>query len=173
MRTAIAQSHIKTTESGGSQEHWAKRFHHTRAKVSTEKFCFAFVRHPVSWYRSRWLYRMATGWVRHPVDDVCRSDNYSEFVRSLITHFPGYLSKLYEDYVGTVSLPIDFVGRQENLVDDLICALRLAGEDFDESVIRSLPPQNQSRKSRNLGETTSVDKQIIEAESKAISRFYS
>jgi hypothetical protein len=39
-------------------------------------------------------------------------------------------------------LSIDFVGRQENLANDLCHALRLAGESFDENALRNWPMAN-------------------------------
>ena len=41
-------------------------------------------------------------------------------------------------------MEVDFIGKQENLVDDLVKALNAAGEFFDEELIRSTRPVNQS-----------------------------
>ena len=39
---------------------------------------------------------------------------------------------------------VDFIGKQENLCDDLVLALTAAREFFDEKDIRLIPPINQA-----------------------------
>ncbi len=41
-------------------------------------------------------------------------------------------------------MEVDFIGKQENLADDLVTALNTAGEFFEEKRIRSTPSSNQS-----------------------------
>jgi Tfp pilus assembly protein PilF len=104
-----------------------------------------FVRHPVSWYRSYWAYRMEHGWNDHvELDRICRSDSFPEFIRKSTKLLPGVLTTVYETYAGPPDAPVHFVGKQENLAADLVVALQAAGEDFDETAIRSTPPTNQS-----------------------------
>lgn len=70
-------------------------------------FTFTFVRHPLSWYESWWKF-MAGWWpihepgVWHPQRSLerCRSDDFSEFIRLCIEHEPGYVSRMYEWYIG-------------------------------------------------------------------------
>ena len=58
------------------------------------KFTFAFVRNPIEWYASMWGYRMMRGWDNtHPLS-ACRSDDFHQFLRSVLDRFPGYVSQL-------------------------------------------------------------------------------
>lgn len=47
---------------------------------------------------------------------------------------------MYREYTAG----LDFIGRYESLVEDLIRALRMAGETFDPALLRSVPPANVS-----------------------------
>ncbi|WBB78446.1 hypothetical protein O7606_19760 [Micromonospora sp. WMMD882] len=97
----------------------------------------AFVRDPVEWYRSYWAYRMERGWrPQYPLDEQCASDDFETFVRRAVSILPGALGNIYTSYVGPPEAEIDFVGRQERLVDDFARFLRLAGEEFDEATLR-------------------------------------
>lgn len=114
-----------------------------------EKFKFAFVRHPVDLYRSYWQYKMTNGWdFKNQMDQECQTDNFHQFVRNLLEKFPGIYSHSLIEMVGEKNNEIEFIGKYENLVDDLIFALKSAGEAFDERVVRALSPVNVSDKAR-------------------------
>jgi hypothetical protein len=55
---------------------------------------------------------------------------------------------MFEAYVGSPGSEIEFIGRQERLLDDLVTSLRQAGEQFDENAIRNLEPANVSDRVR-------------------------
>lgn len=106
------------------------------------RFAFCFVRHPVGWLKSFWCYRVKTGRLdaKFP-PDACWDDCFEPFVLNLLDAYPGgFVTHLYQHYVGDV----DFVGRQESLADDLVMALTLAGEEFDEVALRALGRRNVS-----------------------------
>jgi len=110
-----------------------------------EVFKFAFVRNPLDIIRSYWRYKMGAGWEpENDIDRACASASFPEFVDRLLTHFPGVCSAGFERFVGPPDGEIEFVGRQENLAEDLVSALRAAGERFDEAAIRQFPRQNMS-----------------------------
>ena len=129
-----------------------KREHATPAVVRDEdkagRFSFCFVRRPVSWYRSFWCYRIKTDTVgqKFPLD-LMWDDEFEPFVRNVLAACPnGFVTKLYQFYVDDV----DFVGRQENLRGDLVRALTLAGEQFDENAIRNTRRFNMSATSKRF-----------------------
>src|SRR5262245_41490451 len=66
---------------------------------------------------------------------------FNQFVRNVVRVRPGYVTELYSRYTDE---GIDFIGRQENLVEDLIDVLRLLDVSFDEQIIRDLVPENVS-----------------------------
>lgn len=108
-----------------------------------DRFTFAFVRHPLPWWRSLWAHRMRTGWhPEHEIDSRARSQDFREFVSLVVERLPGHLNERFCRYVGPPDAEIDFVGRYESLADDLVRALQLAGEDFDEVRIRAQPRLN-------------------------------
>jgi hypothetical protein len=118
------------------------------------KFVFTMVRHPLSWYQSMWTHRVDENWI--PINAPewftprwvetwaeftrhCRANRFDEFIYKCASHFPdGYVSMLYESYTEGCS----YVGKQERLVESLLTALRLSGEQFQEQQIRSTPPRN-------------------------------
>jgi hypothetical protein len=138
-----------------------------------ERFKFAFVRHPVAAYQSYWRYKIGTDWdPPNQMDRECRSEDFTTFVRNVLERYPGFCTHVFEQYVGPPDNPIEFIGKQENLVEDLIKALKLAGEKFDESIIRTFPPQNVSDRIRfDATYTPELERRVREAERAAINRY--
>lgn len=140
---------------------------------------FTFVRHPLAWYRSYWQHRMRCGWDRwDDFDQIVKSPTFAQFVERAVEFYPGYLSVIYyRRFAGPPGHEIEFVGRTENLVDDLIAGLESLGETFDAAAIRSTPPQNVAPISgmhRNLCVQISqplIDR-ILESERESLARFY-
>jgi hypothetical protein len=109
-----------------------------------DRFAFAFVRDPFTWYSSVWKYHRSnplSHW--EPFSQWIELD-FPDFLEQVVENCPGYLSEYYPRFVGPPDREINFIGRYERLVDDLVVALRLAGQDFDEKVIRTMPPINRS-----------------------------
>jgi hypothetical protein len=139
-----------------------------------DRFTIAFVRHPLTWWPSFWVYRRMTGWADdHPIDSCTQSDDFNEFIENVITNLPGDLSRRFEAYVGTLSHPISFIGRYEQLRDDLIDGLGQAGETFDERAIRTHAPENTGDYTTYTPRYTgSQEDRLAEAERATIERFY-
>lgn len=143
VRKAIQNAGISTTEVGKGTG--PAQLHNQYWQVDRSgKFTFAFVRHPLAWYPSFWAYRMLTGWQMADPADPFMSLSFEKFVWNVIRHDPGHLSKHYERRVGPAPGALDFVGKTENLASDLVRALRLAGEEFDEDKLLSTPRENVS-----------------------------
>jgi hypothetical protein len=108
-----------------------------------DRFTFAFVRHPLAWWRSFWGNRMRHGWEPdHAIDSRARSDDFNDFIEQVVENLPGHFGERLSSYIGPPEAPITFVGRYENVVEDLVRALRLAGEVFDEQALRHHAPEN-------------------------------
>jgi hypothetical protein len=161
-------------------------------------FSFAFVRHPLEWYRSFWAYRVmlrnfspscdgADG--QHPMifpPDLCwieATDNagnaraFERFVqRCLETHPDGWVGSLYRCYLGDEGDHLDYVGRQEQLADDLVQALRLAGETFDEGRLRATPRRNRAasmpRFAGQLALSRETAERMLECERWVVEQYY-
>ena len=147
----------------------------------TYPFVFTFVRHPLSWYESWWKFQ-AGKWtvfepgVWHPQRSLenCCSDDFSEFIRLCIKHEPGYVSRMYEWYIGPVGFEfVQFVGRHESLSADLIQVLTHLGHTVDVEALHGFDRLNVSEKQR--GEPAwdpELRRQILALEAPAIRRFY-
>lgn len=138
-----------------------------------DKFKFAFVRHPLSLYRSYWQYKMTYGWdAENLIDNTCRSNDFHTFVATVLEKLPGIYSRSLHEFVGPPQQPIDFIGKYENLVEDLITALHRAGEQFNPAAIRNLPPYNVSNKQAFPASfTPALEAAVLVAEAEAIQRF--
>lgn len=124
-------------------------------QARTGRYIFVFIRHPLSWYRSYWSYRMQFNWKVHPdqeitgwqtfgsvLDHECRANDFETWMRNVLAFVPeGFLSRIYRIYTEGV----DFVGKVESFQEDFIRALTLAGEEFSPEVIRSAPKRNPTR----------------------------
>jgi hypothetical protein len=77
-------------------------------------------------------------------------------------------------FVGRACDEMEFIGRFESLTDDLVNALQLAGEEFDENVIRNTPPVNQTSYDRYPAVySDGLAERVLEVEAEAVERFYS
>jgi hypothetical protein len=107
-------------------------------ELKRDRFHFCFVRHPINWYRSWWAYRVRRGRTdkRHYADRYHRED-CDEFVNVMLDEHPnGFVTELFQLYVGLHADQMDYVGRTENLLSDLKEICRRAGQPvkvpFDE-----------------------------------------
>lgn len=135
---------------------------------------FGFVRHPVTWYQSYWRHRMAKGWANFEPDLSCRSNHFPEFVERVIARHKGWQSRYFELWLGKDYASAAFVGRYENLVDDLCLALGMFREDFDASPIVNAPKKNVGDTARFPTEELSPDltRRLLASESQLVRRFY-
>lgn len=138
-----------------------------------DKFRFGFVRHPVSICRSYWQFKMGAGWdSSNQMDIDCQSDNFHEFIRKVLDKRPGSYGRSLTDLLGKGKTEIEYIGKYENLVEDLIEALTRAGEAFDERAIRGFPPINVSDKIRFPAELSAeLEVEVVTAEIEVIQRF--
>lgn len=111
-------------------------------------FLFCFVRHPLTWYESWFKYasspkvrwrtfgdrRDVANWHPNALLNGLRAPDFNQFVRNVIERRPGYVTELYGWYTEP---PVDFIGRQECLREDLIRVLQQLELDFDEQFIRN------------------------------------
>ena len=103
---------------------------------------YCFVRHPVTWLRSRWCLGPWDDGPMHVGDKFTAiwCDSFPAFVSAYLTQMPGEIGRYFEKYVCECTT----TGKQETALEDLIRILRDAGETFDEPEIRNLTPTNFS-----------------------------
>jgi len=120
------------------------------SKNKTPPVIFTFVRNPFKWYESwfKFMSRDDQQWRHwggpnskfewHPVaalnglGDTC----FNQFVENVHQQQPGFVSHMYEQYTKT---PISFIGKQEQLAEDLTAALSLSGIKLNPERLKSKP----------------------------------
>jgi hypothetical protein len=144
-----------------------------QTKAYSDRFTFAFVRHPLDLYRSRWAANTKDGWPMNRFLHDARSEDFPGFVDQVVKRHPGFAGKHFAEYTGPPEAEISFVGRYETLVADLVRALDEAGEKYDEEALRSYAPANRSDYVRNSANyDRALAERVIEAEQDAILRWY-
>jgi hypothetical protein len=113
-------------------------------------FLFCFVRHPVTWYESWYKYMMAPErnfkeWGYRPWHpcarlDGCGDPDFNKYIENIIKVSPGFVTELYSQYTKRC----DFIGKQENLINDLLKILRVLHIKHDEYKIKQRAPINIS-----------------------------
>lgn len=158
------------------------RFEHITPKDSEDRIfkdrkSFGFVRNPIDWYTSFWKYRMKNNWDNNFVlDRECRSTNLEIFVRNCLDKYPeGFVSTLFKEFTED----LDFVGKQENLKNDLLRFLEQSGEDIstkDKEVIEKTGKINVSNDFDDeeyvYEMSKDVIKDILEVESWCFEEYY-
>ncbi len=144
-------------------------------------FSYSFVREPLSWYESYWA---SAKYMRDNDSPLWKEsllhfaleDTFEEFVRNTMKMFPkGALTAIYKLFLGENGDDLDFVGRMENLEDDLVRALTLAGETFNEKKIRSLDLINTGhiwKKDESFKLSKEVSRKLRKREKWVLDTFY-
>ena len=110
---------------------------------------------PLSWYESWFKYMTQPSrqwkfwgdeedpdhWHPNAVLNGLGDPDFNQFVRKVIRKRPGYVTEMYGWYTKS---QIDFVGKQENLPDDLITVLKQMNLEFDEAFVRNYPRVGES-----------------------------
>lgn len=106
--------------------------HSTALPHDAPAFRFCLTREPEAWLRSRWV---LGPW----------ADELTQFWDIDYAKFRAAISDpMVQMYFGKYTAGCTFVGKVENAADDLVKALRQAGEDFDETALRDTPKVNES-----------------------------
>lgn len=133
----------------------------------------AFVRHPLTWYPSYWNHRVRNGWKTDHDIDECASEDFQSFMEAATEEFPGWLGTYFQKWIGTANRPAEFVGRYENLQDDIQRGLEFFGESFDPEKLRSTPKANVGNYSKYPAIwTESIKERVCESEHKLIGQYY-
>jgi hypothetical protein len=145
--------------------------HRAKWKLDLQgRFTLGFVRQPLSWYASFWQHRRihedADG---QDLDEWSHLD-FPDFLSAVVAEKPGYLTSLFNAFLGIPRQPVDFIGRFETLEDDLVRGLGQAGLDFDEDNLRSVEPINQGGPAPAC--PPELERRLFDAERETYERFY-
>ncbi len=122
--------------------------HNTLYPQKEKPYMFCFVRNPLHWYESWFKYmsqlsrqwrfwgdeRNIDKWHPNALLNGLGSPDFNEFVSNVTVKRPGYVSEMYGWYTKP---QMDFVGKQEQLVDDFITVLQIMNVDFNEELVRN------------------------------------
>jgi len=109
-----------------------------------------FIRHPLTWYQSRWAYRLSSvhGWRGNDLDFSCASNDFNIFVNNCIDYSGGELgwaSRKMNKFINNIPNGLKtIIGKQENLHNDLISALIQCGAIISETDLPLSPRLNIS-----------------------------
>jgi len=126
---------------------------------------FTFVRNPFDWYESYWRFMEDLKWkpftnipartrfgfpqdTWHPFKPIEKygHSNFNIFIENIIKHEPGFLTNMYNGF--TSPEHIDFVGKQENLMEDILTIFRQLKIPYDPNLINLNYKINESKASR-------------------------
>ncbi len=170
---------IDHIELGDQHSHFPELLRYRPEEWFRDRFVFAFVRHPLTWYQSRWAFRVKHGWrAQHPLDLNCASNDFHTFVNNMLEYKPdGWFTWECRMFIDQVPNRINFVGKTENLVNDVFAALEQAGEKFSHKVIKSIPRVNDSDMDGHTSKywapyNESLMKRVMAVESEVINKYY-
>jgi hypothetical protein len=104
----------------------------------TEDLIFCFVRHPLTWYRSYWESKQQITDRRGGYIDGIVDLPWIEFLNTILRDRPGYLTEFYEGYTNICR----FIGKQENLREDLNTVLRFLRIPYNKDFLFKRPSDN-------------------------------
>jgi len=134
-----------------------------------DKYTFAFVRHPMNWYKSYWCWRIATGWEKDwQIDIKCRNNNFTRFIQNVVEYQCPFVTRIYDHHIGFPK-QLTFVGKQENLANDLVTVLNHLEVDFDEKKLRKTARQKVSL--QNPACPTPLYKKLMTLESAVLKEY--
>jgi hypothetical protein len=167
-------------ETGVQPRDWGiKTIHHTLTQAKPwigSRFTWSYVRNPLSYLQSRWCGRSYPFIFEHRREkglnfyDMSKSASFEEFIENYLKLVPGSVTANFKRFLSfDGKFPaVDFVGRTENLPNDLIKALEMAGEKFDAEIVRSVPPQHVLSKKKEWKEkckySPELKKAVVESE---------
>lgn len=154
MERALAAAGLKVSVLEPKHSTFEEVMDHPKVKARRGRV-FTFVRHPLTWYPSHWVMRNEHGW--HNITDTKvwsyawlglwtihdhygRHTSFREYARVCTTMWGDH--GWYQGLVQSFTRGLDMIGKQENLIDDLVNFLHHCGEEFDEDVLRNYPRYN-------------------------------
>lgn len=179
IRYAFRDSNIAVEEVGSEHAYFPYLMQNKNEQFFAERKIFAFIRHPISWYQSRWAFRLKTGWCHtHPLDYNCASNDFKTFVSKCLEYEPtGWVTREYGIRIDTTPKPIDFVGRTEFIREDLLTFASMSGEPISQQTVQNLPRVNNADLDKKPSShwavyDESLFNRVMEVESGIIKRFY-
>ena len=148
-----------------------------------EKFTFAFVRNPVTWWESFYTWNKKDGDSRFTSVEKQTAD-VNEWMRDYGQFWLGLYAKIVKRYLGEDPLfpttnKIDYIGKMENLEQDFATALRLGNITHNKTCLDTIlnktiemPPSHRNCQDYNHILSDENKQLILQAEKEIVDRFY-
>lgn len=163
--------------------------HFPKDDLQKVDFVFSFIRHPLTWYESTWRketfdrnsnkhqMKSKSSWSPTIITRRHYNSNFLEWVKMCIEEEPGWLTRVYELFVGPEEVEFcDFIGRTENLADDFFEVLKILGYNTKEllSEIQKVKEKNRVpiEEVPHVLWDKKTKKLLLRSERVAIKRFY-
>lgn len=183
IRKIIELLNIKGEEKSHHHSRFPELLDHRPTINLTDKTVICFIRHPLTWYQSRWAYRLSTplGWLGNDLDFSCGSNDFNVFVNNCIDYAEGsngWASKKMYLYINHIPNGLKtIIGKQENLHNDLISALIRCGAIISETDLPISPRLNMSLNDKKPAHIIAkydqnTYKRVLKADGEFIERFY-
>lgn len=171
---------LQTSMIGQQHSHFPQLLQLYEEEWYRQRYIFTMIRHPITWYQSRWAFRVKHGWrLGHPLDFHCSTNDFHSFVESVLKFKPdGWVTWLYNQYIENVPGGIDYVARLEDGVGEVKHVLDQAKIDYDPATIEHIPRINDSDMGGHSSKywakyTPELFDRVMAVESKIIDRYYS
>jgi hypothetical protein len=171
---------IQTSMIGQQHSHFPQLLQLYDEDWYKQRYIFTMIRHPITWYQSRWAFRVKHGWrLGHPLDFNCSTNDFHAFVEAVLKHKPdGWLTWLYNQYIENVPGGIDYVARLEKGVGEVKHVLKEAGVEYKDEQVENIPRINDSDMGGHSSKywakyTPELFDRVMAVESKIIDRYYS
>jgi hypothetical protein len=177
--TSALKRITKTSMVGQQHNHFPQLLQLYDEEWYRKRSIFTMIRHPITWYQSRWAFRVKHGWrLGHPLDFNCSTNDFHAFVEAVLTFKPdGWLTWLYSQYIDNVPGGIDHVARLEDGVAGLKRVLGAIDTNYDCAFIDNMPRVNDSDIGGHSSKywaryTPELFNRVMAVESRIIDRYY-
>ena len=153
---------VKNQLENSPKHDWTKGPRPEQPTLESLPYMFCFVRNPVSWIESYYRYVVRENWYYwsteydyygfwHPnaVLNDLRSDTFNGFIEKLLNKRPGYVTELFGWYT---TAGVRFIGKTENLREDLVSILEELKLPYDKSILLNMEKKNTSETQSNIVE---------------------
>ena len=153
---------------------WKIGPHPDQPTLDSLPYMFCFVRNPVSWIESYYIFTKENGWYYwsskydyykfwHPnsVLNELRSDSFNEFVGKLLELRPGYVTEMFGWYTTS---GVRAIGHMESLREDLAEILDGLRLTYDRKLLETMRKVNASNAAKEIKWDSGLLREFVRAE---------
>jgi len=172
--THLLRKTTKVTDLGHQHINFPELYRIRKEEWFSDKYIFTTIRHPITWYQSRWAFRIKTGWkAQHPLDFNCASNDFCTFVENVLKYKPdGWFTHIMQGYTTLVPNGVDKVIRMEDgLSNGLLDVMDSLNIKYNKKMFDNMEKANASQ-SKKARYTSELFDRVMKVESNIIDRYY-